>query len=65
MEGRPYETDDEFWRLNRALEASAATDGDNVRAMLDMGMVLRHPDEVLGDPAMREKILGRGCGRRR
>lgn len=60
MEGRTYETDDEFWHLNRALEASATADGDNVRALLDMGMVLRHPDEVLGDPAMREKILAEG-----
>ena len=43
MEGRTYETDDEFWHLNRALEASATADGDNVRALLDMGMVAPSP----------------------
>jgi hypothetical protein len=55
MEGRPYETDDEFWNLNRALEA-ASGDEDNIRAVLDMAMALRRPDDVLGDPALRERL---------
>ncbi len=58
IDGRPYETDDEFWLLNRRLEESALLDGDNVRAVLDMGMALRRPDEVLGDGSLRERILG-------
>ena len=58
MEGHPYETDDEFWLLNRGLEEAALRDGDNIRAVLDMGMALRRPDEVLGDGSLRERILG-------
>jgi 2-polyprenyl-6-methoxyphenol hydroxylase-like FAD-dependent oxidoreductase len=60
MEGRPYETSDEFWLLNRGLEDAALLDGDNIRAVLDMGMALRRPDEVLGDPVLRDRILGQG-----
>jgi 2-polyprenyl-6-methoxyphenol hydroxylase-like FAD-dependent oxidoreductase len=60
MDGRPYETDDEFWLLNRGLEDGALLDGDNIRAVLDMGMALRRPDEVLGDPDLRARILGPG-----
>ena len=58
MAGRPYETDDEFWLLNRRLEDAALQDGDNIRAVLDMGMALRRPDVVLADAALRERILG-------
>ncbi len=58
MDGHPYETDDELWHLNRALDASSSRHGDNLRAALDMAMALRRPDEVLGDPALRERILG-------
>lgn len=58
MEGHPYETDDEFWLLNRGLEEAALRDGDNIRAVLDMGMALRRPDEVLRDGSLRERILG-------
>lgn len=57
MEGRPYETDDEFWHLNRALENPTVPDGDKLRAVLDMAMALRHPDEIFGDPVVRAKIL--------
>jgi flavin-dependent dehydrogenase len=62
IEGRPYETDDEFWLLNRGLEAAALEDGDNIRAVLEMGMALRRPDEVLADPALRERFLGQNAG---
>jgi 2-polyprenyl-6-methoxyphenol hydroxylase-like FAD-dependent oxidoreductase len=58
MEGHPYETDDEFWLLNRGLEEAALRDGDNIRAVLDMGMALRRPDEVLLDGSLRARILG-------
>jgi 2-polyprenyl-6-methoxyphenol hydroxylase-like FAD-dependent oxidoreductase len=60
IDGHPYETDDEFWLLNRGLESAALRDGDNIRAVLEMGMALRLPDEVLSDPALRERILGSG-----
>jgi 2-polyprenyl-6-methoxyphenol hydroxylase-like FAD-dependent oxidoreductase len=62
IEGHPYETDDEFWLLNRGLETAALQDGDNIRAILDMGMALRRPDEVLADPALRERILSQNAG---
>jgi 2-polyprenyl-6-methoxyphenol hydroxylase-like FAD-dependent oxidoreductase len=62
MDGHPYETDDEFWNLNHGLEASALLDGDNIRAVLDMGMALRRPDEVLADSGLRERILGQNAG---
>jgi 2-polyprenyl-6-methoxyphenol hydroxylase-like FAD-dependent oxidoreductase len=58
IDGHPYETDDEFWLLNHGLEAAALQDADNIRAVLDMGMALRRPDEVLGDGALQERILG-------
>jgi 2-polyprenyl-6-methoxyphenol hydroxylase-like FAD-dependent oxidoreductase len=58
IDGHPYETDDEFWLLNHGLEAAALQDGDNIRAVLDMGMALRRPDEVLGDEALQQRILG-------
>lgn len=58
IEGRPYDTDDEFWLLNQGLEASATRDGDNIRAVVEMGMALRRPDEVLGDTALQERVLG-------
>ncbi len=62
MEGRSYETDDEFWLLNQALEDCAMLHGDYIRAVLDMGMALRRPDEVLGDTALRERILDDRAG---
>jgi 2-polyprenyl-6-methoxyphenol hydroxylase-like FAD-dependent oxidoreductase len=58
MDGHPYETDDEFWLFNKRLEAAALLDGDNLRAVLDMGMALRRSDEVLADAALRDRILG-------
>lgn len=58
IDGHPYESDDEFWLLNRGLEEAALLDGDNIRAVLDMGMALRRPDEVLADPSLRERIMG-------
>jgi 2-polyprenyl-6-methoxyphenol hydroxylase-like FAD-dependent oxidoreductase len=60
VDGRPYETDNEFWLVNRSLEQAALSDGDNLRAVLDMGMALRLPDEVLGDEALRARILAHG-----
>ncbi len=62
IDGHAYETDDEFWLLNRGLEAAAVLDPDNIRAVLDMGMALRRPDEVLADPVLRERILGHDAG---
>jgi 2-polyprenyl-6-methoxyphenol hydroxylase-like FAD-dependent oxidoreductase len=60
VDGRPYATDNEFWLVNRSLEQAALSDGDNLRAVLDMGMALRLPDEVLGDEALRARILAHG-----
>lgn len=57
MEGRPYETDDELWGLNRALEAAATLDGDNIRDVLDMAMALRRADEVFADAVLRDRVL--------
>lgn len=57
LEGRAYETDDEFWRLNQAVEAASATDGERLRSVVEMGMMIRHPDEVFGDRAQRDQLL--------
>lgn len=57
IDGRTYKTDDEFWRLNRTLESSPSTDADRTRALLEMAMALRHPDDVFGGQELREKIL--------
>ena len=35
-----------------------------LRAVLDMGMALRRPDEVLADASLRERIMGHGWTRR-
>jgi 2-polyprenyl-6-methoxyphenol hydroxylase-like FAD-dependent oxidoreductase len=59
IDGRPYSTDDEEWNLTSALQANAFTDGDLLRAFIETAMVLRHPDEVLADPALRAFLLSR------
>jgi len=58
IDGTTYRTDDEFWSLNHGLEGSALADGDMIRAVLDMAMVLRHPDDVLGDDGLRSRLRG-------
>ncbi len=56
IEGLPYRTEHEEWNLTRALQANAFTDGDLLRAFIEIAMVLRHPDEVFADPALRTRL---------
>jgi hypothetical protein len=62
IRGAVYDPPDPGYQLEKALDASSGRDPDCVRASLDIGFVLRTPDEVFAKPGLREKTLELGAG---
>ena len=56
IEGRRYVADDEEWKLIKAVETHSQTDGDILRANLEIGMLLRLPAEVFSDGVLTELL---------
>ncbi|HEX4865267.1 MAG TPA: hypothetical protein VFV02_14445, partial [Acidimicrobiales bacterium] len=56
--GEQFSTDDEEWIATKTMEAQSAESPDLLRANLEMGMLLRRPDEVTFDPAIKGLLEG-------
>jgi 2-polyprenyl-6-methoxyphenol hydroxylase-like FAD-dependent oxidoreductase len=57
--GRPYETDDEFWRQHRTLFGHSAADPELLRGVMDVMGALAPEREVLGRPEVARRIAAR------
>jgi len=53
---------DRFPAFNAELEAASGQDPECLRALFDIGFVLRTPDEVFAKPGLRDKVLQLGAG---
>jgi 2-polyprenyl-6-methoxyphenol hydroxylase-like FAD-dependent oxidoreductase len=62
IRGAAYDPPDPGYQLEKALDASFGRDPDCARASLDIGFVLRTPDEVFAKPGLRDKVLELGAG---
>jgi 2-polyprenyl-6-methoxyphenol hydroxylase-like FAD-dependent oxidoreductase len=62
LRGASYEPQDPWYETERALAAAAEQDPDCLRANLDIQFVLRPPEQVLADPALRAKVVRLGSG---
>jgi 2-polyprenyl-6-methoxyphenol hydroxylase-like FAD-dependent oxidoreductase len=62
IRGAAYDPPDPAYQLEKALDASFGRDPECTRASLDIGLVLRTPDEVFAKPGLRDKTLELGAG---
>jgi 2-polyprenyl-6-methoxyphenol hydroxylase-like FAD-dependent oxidoreductase len=62
IRGEAYDSPDRWYQLEKAQDAAFGQDPDCARAVLDIRLVLRGPDEVLARPGLREKTLRLGSG---
>jgi len=62
ISGAPYDSPDPAYQLEKSLEVAARHDPDCLRAMLDIRLVLRAPEEVFTRPGLRDKTLRLGSG---
>jgi hypothetical protein len=62
IRGETYDPQDLQYQLEKALEAAVPQDPDCLRALLDIALVLRTPEEVFARPGLRDKILQLGSG---
>jgi flavin-dependent dehydrogenase len=62
LSGETYDPPDPWYQLEKALEAASGQDPDCLRALLDVRLVLRGPDEVFAQPGLRDKTLRLGAG---
>lgn len=60
--GEIYDPQDPQYQLEKALEAAVSQDPDCLRALLDIALVLRTPEEVFARPGLRDKTLQLGSG---
>ena len=60
IDGTPFSSADEEWLATKSMEAHSMESGDVLRANVEMAMLLRRPDEVLGDPAVKNLLSGFG-----
>jgi len=60
--GFVYDSADPAYQLAKALGAAGQRDPDCLRASLDIGSVLRPPEEVFARPGLRDKIFELGSG---
>jgi 2-polyprenyl-6-methoxyphenol hydroxylase-like FAD-dependent oxidoreductase len=60
IRGADYNPPDPSYQLAKALDAAVGRDPECTRASLDIGLVLRTPDEVFAAPGLREKTLELG-----
>jgi flavin-dependent dehydrogenase len=62
LSGETYDPPDPWYQLEKAQEAASGQDPDCLRALLDVRLVLRGPDEVFARPGLRDKTLRLGAG---
>jgi 2-polyprenyl-6-methoxyphenol hydroxylase-like FAD-dependent oxidoreductase len=62
LSGETYDPPDPWYQLEKALDVASGQDPDCLRALLDIRLVLREPDEVFARPGLREKTLRLGAG---
>ena len=62
IRGAGYDPPDPAYQLAKALDAAAGQDPECTRASLDIGLVLRTPEEVFAAPGLRDKTLKLGSG---
>jgi hypothetical protein len=62
ISGAAYGSPDPAYQLEKSLEVAARHDPDCLRAMLDIRLVLRAPQEVFARPGLRDKTLRLGSG---
>ena len=62
IRGVTYDPQDPAYELDKALRAASGQDGDCLRALLDIRLVLRTPEEVFARPGLRDKTLQLGSG---
>ena len=62
IRGASYDPPDPGYQLEKALDAAAGQDPECIRALFDIGFVLRTPDEVFAKPGLRDKVLQLGAG---
>jgi 2-polyprenyl-6-methoxyphenol hydroxylase-like FAD-dependent oxidoreductase len=62
LSGETYDPPDAWYQLENALDVAAGQDPDCMRALLEVRLVLRGPDEVFARPGLREKTLRLGAG---
>ncbi len=62
IRGDTYDPGDPLYEAEKALFAAGSRDPDCLRAGLDIRLVLRRPDEVFEDSALRERALEFGQG---
>jgi 2-polyprenyl-6-methoxyphenol hydroxylase-like FAD-dependent oxidoreductase len=65
LRGTAYDPQDPQYQLEKALGSAAGQDPDCLRALLDIRLVLRTPEEVFARPGLRDKTLRLGSGWRR
>ena len=62
VRGDVYDSQDPAYELDKALNVAAGRDPDCMRALFDIGFVLRPPHEVFARPGLRDKVLELGSG---
>jgi 2-polyprenyl-6-methoxyphenol hydroxylase-like FAD-dependent oxidoreductase len=62
IRGAAYDSPDPAYQLEKSLEIAARHDPDCLRAMLDIRLVLRTPEEVFARPGLRDRTLRLGSG---
>jgi 2-polyprenyl-6-methoxyphenol hydroxylase-like FAD-dependent oxidoreductase len=62
LRGVAYDSTDSAYQLQKALDAAAPQDPECIRASLDIGFVLRPPQEVFARPGLRDKTRELGSG---
>jgi len=60
IDGETYDPEDPQYELQKALAAASRVDPDCLRAVLDIALVLKAPDEVFSDEGLRAKVLRLG-----
>jgi hypothetical protein len=64
IRGTAYDSADPAYQLAKALATACPRDPDCLRASLDIGSVLRPPEEVFARPGLRDKVFELGSGGR-
>ncbi len=60
-EGRDYEPDDPAFEIAKALNASAGSDPELLRALIDISLVLELPEVVFARPGVMDKVIELGA----
>ena len=62
IRGDTYDSPDPAYQFEKALDAASGQDPECLRALFDIGFVLRTPAELFARPGLRDKVLQLGAG---